>query len=528
MDTDTGRDPGAGPCTGAGTGSGSGVGAVGAVAGFAHPLVRWLAGVGEQLDGALECPSLSLPLAEYDKMVEQLATFEAQLASLRLRLTRQAELNGVKQLSGAASTAGWVRERTGMGAREASVPVRLAKALDQGLRATGVALAQGRISLGQALVIERAIRRLPKDLGAEVERDAEAVLLDNARRLDTDDLDKVGRHLYEVIAPEEAERRIGKQLEEQERRAREDRALSFGPVHDGVGTVFMRLDVPTLTLFRTLLDPLARPRPTEPGGPDLRSSQRRQADAFAELLDLTQTATTAPTRGGTRPRLTVTMSYEDLANKLRYGTIDSLLTDSGPTHPKLRTATRISSGDRTGGDGTGVNGTGVNGAGAKGTGRDQGSDRGGDTGDQVTAFSFQITGHPLSAMAVRQLACDAEIIPAVLGGDGAVLDLGRGSRLFSSSQRHALAERDGYFCHFPTCRRPEPWTQAHHIHHWIDGGHTNLDNGVLLCQHHHTLIHTKGWTVRMGNHGHPEYLPPPWIDPHQNPIRPDDRTIIRS
>ncbi|WP_337918550.1 DUF222 domain-containing protein [Actinopolymorpha pittospori] len=149
------------------------------------------------------------------------------------------------------------------------------------------------------------MRRLPNDAGPEVRAEAEAFLLDSAQALDTDPLDKAGKHLYEVIAPEDAERRIGKQLEEQERRARENRTLSFGPVRDGMGTMFMRLDVPTLAILQALLDPLARPRPTGADGPDLRSSERRQADAFAELVVLAQAAASAPTRGGTRPRLTV-------------------------------------------------------------------------------------------------------------------------------------------------------------------------------------------------------------------------------
>nr|WP_192751121.1 DUF222 domain-containing protein [Actinopolymorpha pittospori] len=109
--------------------------------------------------------------------------------------------------------------------------------------------------MGQAQVIERAIRRLPNDVDADVKAEVEAFLLERAQFLDTDDLDKAGRHLYEVIAPENAERRIGKQLEEQERRARENRTLSFGPVRDGMGTMFLRLDVPTLAILQALLDP---------------------------------------------------------------------------------------------------------------------------------------------------------------------------------------------------------------------------------------------------------------------------------
>ncbi|MGW5364190.1 DUF222 domain-containing protein [Actinopolymorpha pittospori] len=467
------------------TGNGSGG------AGFAHPLLAWLADVGAGIDTAIECPTLSLPLDQYEGAMRQIAICEAKLASLRLSLTRQAELNEVRKLTGAANAAGWVRQVTRTGRREASVSVRLAKALDQTLRATGCALGEGEISLGQAQVIERAIRRLPNDVDADVRAEVEAFLLDSAQALDVDDLDRAGKHLYEVIAPEDAERRIGKQLEEQERRARENRTLSFGPIRDGVGTVFLRLDLPTLAVLQALLDPLARPRPSGPDGPDLRSSERRNADAFAELLSQAQAAVDAPNRGSVRPRLTVTMSYDGLVNKVGCATLNSVLTDSGPAHLKVKSY----------------------------------SDEDGSGGREV--IGYRITGPPLSATLVRQLACDAEIIPAVLGGDGAVLDLGRGTRLFTSSQRHALAERDGYFCHFPGCRRPEKWTEAHHIDHWIDGGATDLNNGVLLCQHHHTLIHTKGWTVRMGDDGHPEYLPPPWVDPYQNVIRPDDHILIR-
>ena len=71
-----------------------------------------------------------------------------------------------------------------MGRREASVSVRLAKALEQTIRATGEALADGQVSLGQAQVIERAIRRLPNDVGPDVRADAEAFLLDCTQALD--------------------------------------------------------------------------------------------------------------------------------------------------------------------------------------------------------------------------------------------------------------------------------------------------------------------------------------------------------
>ncbi|GAA5027277.1 HNH endonuclease signature motif containing protein [Actinopolymorpha pittospori] len=117
------------------------------------------------------------------------------------------------------------------------------------------------------------------------------------------------------------------------------------------------------------------------------------------------------------------------------------------------------------------------------------------------------------------LACDAEILPAVLGSDGAILDLGTGTRLFTSNQRHAIGERDGHHCNFPDCEAPEKWCHAHHIIHWADGGPTNVGNGVLLCPSHHEMVHHDNWTVRMSTHGHPEYIPPPWTDPRQHPLR---------
>ncbi|WP_448811965.1 DUF222 domain-containing protein [Agromyces bauzanensis] len=76
---------------------------------------------------------------------------------------------------------------------------------------------------------------------------------------------------------------------------------------------------------------------------------------------------------------------------------------------------------------------------------------------------------PVSATATRQLAASAGVIPMICGGDGEVLDLGRGKRLFTKAQRPALAERDGGCAH-PGCRRPIAHTQAHHIRWWRRGG----------------------------------------------------------
>ncbi|MFE0528889.1 DUF222 domain-containing protein [Micromonospora parva] len=127
-------------------------------------------------------------------------------------------------------------------------------------------------------------------------------------------------------------------------------------------------------------------------------------------------------------------------------------------------------------------------------------------------------GPRLTPDTVRQLACDAVILPAVLGGAGQVLDVGRQRRLVTGPLRRALVLRDGG-CAFPGCDRPPRWCAAHHIRHWADGGPTSLDNAVLLCGHHHRHVHRSEWTVRLGDDAHPEFVPPAWLDPEQLPRR---------
>ncbi|WGL52814.1 DUF222 domain-containing protein [Nocardioides sp. BP30] len=97
-------------------------------------------------------------------------------------------------------------------------------------------------------------------------------------------------------------------------------------------------------------------------------------------------------------------------------------------------------------------------------------------------------GTPISTGETRRLACTAGIIPAVLGGNSEPLDLGRTRRLFTPSQRKALALRDKH-CRAEGCAVPTTWCDAHHDQPWSHGGHTDLAHGSLLCGHHHRRAH---------------------------------------
>ena len=100
----------------------------------------------------------------------------------------------------------------------------------------------------------------------------------------------------------------------------------------------------------------------------------------------------------------------------------------------------------------------------------------------------------LSAGAARRLACNAGIIPVVLGGTSEVLDLGRTSRLFNRAQRKALRIRDRR-CRARGCTAPATWCEAHHLKPWALGGATDLADGVLLCSFHHHRAHDPTYDV---------------------------------
>ncbi|WP_243417976.1 HNH endonuclease signature motif containing protein [Actinomycetospora cinnamomea] len=132
------------------------------------------------------------------------------------------------------------------------------------------------------------------------------------------------------------------------------------------------------------------------------------------------------------------------------------------------------------------------------------------------------SGAPVDAQTVRRWACDAEIVPMVLGTRSVPLDVGRASRTVTESIRRALDLRDGG-CAFPGCSRRPRRCHAHHVRHWLDDGPTCLDNLVLLCRFHHKLIHHGYWIVEILG-GLPWFTPPPWVDPHQH-RRPGGRRL---
>ncbi|WP_262103550.1 HNH endonuclease signature motif containing protein [Arthrobacter sp. Marseille-P9274] len=146
-----------------------------------------------------------------------------------------------------------------------------------------------------------------------------------------------------------------------------------------------------------------------------------------------------------------------------------------------------------------------------------------DYQDLMNATAAGTTGQAvftglITPRTVRKMACDADLIPIVLGGKGEVLDIGRSQRLFTPAQRRALVARDRG-CAFPGCTMPAHWTEAHHIRFWKKHkGRTSVANGVLLCSFHHHLVHAGDWIIESID-GIPWFIPPAYIDPSQVPRR---------
>jgi len=96
----------------------------------------------------------------------------------------------------------------------------------------------------------------------------------------------------------------------------------------------------------------------------------------------------------------------------------------------------------------------------------------------------------ISVASVMRLACDGGLVPILFEDDGGSLNLGNRKRLHNSRQRTVIAARDGG-CIAPNCDRPPSWCEVHHIVPYSEGGRTDLADGVLLCRHHHMLVHKR-------------------------------------
>ncbi|GAA1699775.1 HNH endonuclease signature motif containing protein [Fodinicola feengrottensis] len=302
------------------------------------------------------------------------------------------------------------------------------------------AMRRGELADSQIDTIVGVVNRLPARVNIKDREEAEASLVEHAKRYTAPGLAKVGRRIHDHLDPD------GPAPSEHENE-KPRRELSLHTGTDGRLNFSGSFDSETGTLFSEILSPLAKPRPAENGTPDQRSVSERNGDALAEALNLIADSGKLPIEGAERPHLTITISWDMLRDRL--------------------------------------------------------------------GIAYPHSGAPISPEGVRRLACDADIIPMVLGSNSVPLDVGRNERLITPALRKALIARDKGCAR---CGRPPRWTRGHHISHWADGGHTCLENCVLLCDRCHRLVHHGGWDVRIVD-GIVEFLRPAYVDRERRPIR---------
>ena len=334
------------------------------------------------------------------------------------------------------------------------------------------AAATGRITLGQAQAIREVVDGLPAALDPGQKERAEDLLLTAADRLPADVLRTMSDTILDQVAPEAKdtpEQRQAK-LDARDARARQRRSLRFGVPVDGSIDIHGSLPVLDGTRLKNLVETIAA----------------RDYRAAKDTADRTRLAATPDQRLADALMRAVEAAEQGAPN------LDAQPTDSRSARTIPPAAAQVTV-----------------------------LMREGDLRDRAHAAGVLADGTPIAAGDLRRLLCDASIVPVVLGGQSEILDLGRGRRLASGQQRHAIALRDGH-CAFPGCAVPVHRCELHHITPWQDGGPTDLDNLVALCVRHHQLcepappeIDQDGyarppdqWTIRPRHGLTPEFVPP--------------------
>lgn len=350
-----------------------------------------------------------------------------------------------------------VRELCGSSYREAATLVRVGElmASPAGLGRIADGFRDGRIDMDAADGIVKALAPVAEQADAVAFVSAAKTLALESESLHADAVTRMAKAARDTLD------RAG--IAEREHRLRERRFLTIGPEIDGMRRLSGLLDPESAAIVVSAVDAVTAPRRGGPRFVDPEQQERARAiaederthgqlalDSVVEMIRIAGEADPGRVFGTARPGVRVTISLDELRAEVSAA-------GGGSAH-------------------------------------------------------VESSAEPLSAATARRYLCDVGVLPIVFGGRSEILDVGRTERCFTRSQRVALAARDGG-CRWPGCDRPPSWTEAHHIRPWSAGGRTDLADGILLCRHHHMLLHNNGWSVvRSRGRGEFDLIPPPDID----------------
>ena len=363
----------------------------------------------------------SMDAAETAATLVELTRLAAQVTELTARVAAHADDLHVGAEKGASSAAVWLAHETQTTRAAAHGAVKLGHDLEDH-PATRDALAAGGLQVEQARVIVHWIDDLPDTLDRDLVQKAETHLLAQAHHHDAKDLNRLGKRLFEVIAPDQADAREAALLAKEEAAAA--KACRLTGYDDGRGKAHFRGTMPSYhwAALRKMLTAITAPRhqaAVHGTGAERPATPEAFGQALCELIERYPTKK-LPRTGGISATVVVLMDVDVLMGKLE----KACVLDTGGT---------------------------------------------------------------ISPGMARRLACEAGIIPVVLGGDSQPLDVGRKSRYFTQAQRTAMLVRDRG-CRAEGCDRTTG-LHGHHKEQWSLGGNTDLKDSVSLCHWHHNRAH---------------------------------------
>ena len=388
-----------------------------------------LSAIETSLDRLLTRDPAYLRTEQKKDLLERLEKLQAKQAALKLRVL--ATVGDIAEETGDKDASAWMRAELLVDRGAARSQLKLAGRVGK-YELVAAGLADGVVSLDKAQVITTALDKIEADPVASTEDLvlAEKLLVDYASRLTANELRIVGKRILAEIDPVRFEDAEAKALLAEEERAQQKTALRVWDNHDGTLGFDGVLPTSVGMRFKRLVEAYAQPR------------KQQLLDKGAPLppwerlmgqgfTRLLETIDPAalPRHGGDATTINVVISLEELRKDLGVATL----------------------------------------------GYDE------------------TNGTTISAAEARRMACNATIIPWVLGNDSEVLDAGRASRLFQPIQRKALRLQHKC-CQAEGCDVPPEWCDAHHLNPWAAGGMTKLKDGALLCLHHHRQAHNPAYT----------------------------------
>ena len=406
-----------------------------------HPIASFTSVLHTELDQLASVEPMYMPtslkkttLVELERARERLTALQMRIMATGMDVTDDGAYRTVADFLCTSARA----DRPALAALE-----RLGNALEMRWQALAAAVADGRVSVDKAREIAKALDALREDgVPADIVADAEAHLVKEAPRFTASQVRLLARKVLDVVAPHISEDDEGKRLETEERRAQRRLFVQFqaraGGI-DGVTEIRIRTSDEIAARLRTHLESITAPRHLSAigvlqGGSMTTETRRPYTQRLGEAFNTlieTLDPNRLPIHGGNATTVMVTIPLADLMKDLGAASV------TGSSEGELR----------------------------------------------------------ISAAQARRLACNANIVPAVLGGKSEILDMGRARRLFTPPQRKAMALRDKT-CRADGCTMPAAWCEAHHFENpWSRGGQTNLRDGKLLCPWHHQRAHDSRYRV---------------------------------